>query len=67
MVGDNRPAIPISAQQAAMLSQMDGRKTAGQCVLAAGLATDASTLPVFANELLRLMFRTGYGLVCKSR
>ena len=67
MAGDNRPAIPISTEQAAILSQMDGRKTAGHCVAAAGLSNDARTLPGFANELLRLMFRTGYGLVCKSR
>jgi hypothetical protein len=67
MAGDDRPAVPISAQQAAMLSQIDSRKTDGQCAVAAGISADVSTLPDSATELLRLMFRTGYGLVCKHR
>lgn len=67
MTGANRPPVPISNQQAATLTQIDGRKTAGQCAVAAGVSTDAGTLPDSARGLLRLMFRTGYGLVCKRR
>lgn len=67
MAGENRPTVPITAQQAVMLTQIDGKRTAGQCAVAAGLSTDISTLPDSARDLLRMMFRTGYGLVCKCR
>jgi len=61
------PAVPITAAQAAILTQIDGRQTVAQCLASAGMPVSGHALPEAARDLLRLLDRTGYGLVCVRR
>jgi hypothetical protein len=60
MTAQQFPPVPVTAEQAAIFSQMDGRRTVGQCLAAAGFAADA--LPG-VGDLFRLLWRTGFAML----
>jgi hypothetical protein len=53
--------------QTAFFSQIDGARTVVQCLAAANLLPPDGRLPQTARDLLQLLFRSGYGLVCMRR
>lgn len=60
MTAPQFPPVLLTAEQAAVFSQIDGRRTVGQCLAAAGLSPDASPL---ARDLFRLLWRTGFAML----
>lgn len=56
------PPVPLTAAQAAIFAQVDGRRTVLQCLEAAGIQGDAANLPTADRGLFRLLWRTGFGL-----
>jgi hypothetical protein len=61
---DRFPAVPLTATQAAIFSHIDGHRTTGECLARAGIhGQSPAALLVTVQNLLRLLWRTGYGIV----
>jgi len=61
------PVVPLTLDQAVLLSKIDGRHTLAQCLAAAGVSGTNETLLEKALPLMRLLWRTGYGVFCLPR
>lgn len=57
------PPVPLSAKQAAIMSQIDGRRTVRQCLAGAGFSENAANTMDLARALFRLLWRTGFGVL----
>jgi hypothetical protein len=67
MVVEGMTPVSLTPMQTAFFSQIDGARTVVQCLAAANLLPPDGRLPQSARDLLQLLFRTGYGLVCMRR
>ena len=67
MVVEGMTPVPLTPMQTAIFSQIDGARTVAQCLAAANLPPADGHLPQVARDLLQLLFRTGYGIVCLKR
>ncbi len=54
--------VPLTSFQAAVFSKMDGRRTVRECLAAAGTTGSNEELLEMVHPLLRLLWRTGYGV-----
>ena len=55
--------VPVTASQAAIFGQIDGRRTVRQCLAAAGLSHQTTDAVDTARGLCRLLWRTGMGML----
>jgi SAM-dependent methyltransferase len=67
MVVEGMVPVPLTPMQTAIFSQIDGARTVAQCLAAANLFPADGRLPEIARNLLQLLVRSGYGLVCAKR
>lgn len=59
----NFPPLAVSARDAAIFSQIDGRRTVGQCLAAAQIPGDNAAQLAAAREFFGLLWRTGLGIL----
>ena len=64
--GNLRP-VPLTPTQAMLFSKIDGRRNVRQVLAAAGATGSNETLLATVQPLLRLLWRTGYGVFCFPR
>lgn len=57
------PPVPLDARQAAIISQIDGRRTVRQCLSAAGILESAPETLDLTRRLFRFLWRTGFGIL----
>ncbi|HZL35186.1 MAG TPA: class I SAM-dependent methyltransferase [Tepidisphaeraceae bacterium] len=59
----NFPAVALTARQAAIFSQIDGRRTVGQCLVAAGVEGGEPSRLAAAQDCFQLLWRIGFGIL----
>jgi SAM-dependent methyltransferase len=67
MVVDGMTPVPLSPMQTAIFSQIDGARTVAQCLAAANVPLENGRIPQPARDLLQLLVRAGYGVLCLKR
>ena len=67
IVHSSTPPVALSQGQAAIISQIDGRRTVAECVAAAGIAGDTQSIHAAARDALRLLWRVGFAAMTIRR
>jgi SAM-dependent methyltransferase len=60
-------AVPLTPTQAVLFSKIDGRRNVREVLAAAGATGPDEALLATVQPLLRLLWRTGYGVFCLPR
>ena len=63
MARPNFPPVPLTVSQAGIFSHIDSQRTVAQCLMGAGLTTDHPASIDAARSLMRLLWRTGFGVL----
>ncbi len=63
----NLPPIPLAEPQARIFAQMNGSRTVRECLASAGISGPDVMLLDAVRPLLRLLWSTGYGILCLPR
>jgi hypothetical protein len=67
MVVEGMFPVPLTPMQTAIFSQIDGARTVSQCLAAANLFQVDGHVLQAVRDLLTLLVRSGYGLLCAKR
>ncbi|HET6252185.1 MAG TPA: methyltransferase domain-containing protein [Tepidisphaeraceae bacterium] len=64
LVQPGRPPLPVPQAHAAVFSHIDGRRTVGECLAAAGIRGESAAVLDVARDMFRRAWRCGFAVLC---